>query len=151
MTRNRLFVMGLILLVLLVITLVLLPHVIFAGEDDLGPRFYWTVVFVGALGGLISALIGAEPLDTRASLFYIKRRLLYLRPVVGGTLALIAYVALRSGTITFPSLNAETSPVFTLVVAFAAGFSERAFVRGILSAALPKGAEKSDTEPSGQR
>ncbi len=146
MTRNRLFVMGTILAVLLVVALFLLPAVIFPDEDDLGRGFYWAIALAGMIGGVISALIGAEPLDTRAAIFYIKRRLLYLRPFVGGTLALIAYIALRSGTISFPSLNAETSPLFALVVAFTAGFSERLFIRGILKAALPRGEEKAETE-----
>lgn len=149
MTRNRLFLMGLALFALLIATLVLLPRVIAGGEDEPGALFYWLVAFAGGLGGLIGALIGAEPLNTRASTFYIRRRLLYLRPVVGGTLGLIAYLALRSGAIAFPALDAETSPLFALVVAFAAGFSERLFVRRLLTLALPR--ESGEAEESADR
>lgn len=146
MTRNRIFIMGVALFGLLVLAVEFLPLVVVAGEDDPPDPFYWAVVFFGAIGGLISALIGAEPLDTRAAVFYIRRRLLYLRPVIGGTLGLIVYLALRSGAIDFPALNPETSPVFALMLAFAAGFSERMFIRRILAVA----GSSEDGEPAAE-
>lgn len=139
MTRNRIFLMGAALLVLLVVTLLGLPQVLAIEDEAVSPRFYWLVVFFGAIGGLISALMSRESLTTAAAAFYIRRRLLYLRPVVGGTLGLIAYLALRAGVVNFPSLNEEATPLFVLVLAFAAGFSERVFVSRILAVATPGG------------
>ncbi len=155
MTRNRLAMMGVALVALLLVVLLVLPPGLRAGltPDELTKeRFYWLILFFGALGGVISSIMDSESVDTRASEYYIYRRLLYLRPFVGAALALVVYIALAAKLIQIKGVgdaNAASGDPSTdlsyLVIAFVSGFAERAFVQQLLKVA---GAAQSDGTPS---
>jgi hypothetical protein len=96
--------MGWLLAVILICALFLLPAP--SGCSDAthqaAPGFlanrglYALLLVFGATGGLISAIIDHEPVETKASEYYIYRRTLYLRPLVGAALALVIYIAMIS-------------------------------------------------------
>jgi len=134
MTRNRLFIMGFGLLLVLGAALYALPTM---GQGDNGSGWiYGLILLFGALGGLVSAIMNSEPVDTKASEYYIYRRLIYLRPFVGAALALVVYLAIRSKLLSIAGLDSHNPRDLSfLVVAFASGFAERAFVRRLLTIA----------------
>jgi hypothetical protein len=155
MTRKRLAIMGVaLMLVLLGVLLVYGPGLRsgFRRGGDQYERFLWLILMFGAMGGLISAIMDSESVYTRASEYYIYRRLLYLRPLVGAALALVVYLALEARLVTItgigsnnPGPNHNTDPAY-LVIAFASGFAERAFVQQLLKVAGAAGSDQSSTK-----
>jgi hypothetical protein len=85
------------------------------------------VVGFGALGGLVSAIMTMESLEVSASAYYIQRTLLGLRPVIGASAGLILYLIQVSGILSIIPAGVNPQAAY-LVLAFAAGFSERFFV-----------------------
>ena len=142
LTRNRLAVMGVAVALALLSVLIILPPGLRSGlrhHGDLRERYLWLILMFGGLGGLISAIMDSESIDTRdtrASEYYIYRRLLYLRPLIGAALALVVYLALVGKLIAIKGLGATPLDPSYLVIAFASGFAERAFVPQLLKVAL---------------
>ncbi len=133
MTRNRLFIMGVLLAVILgVATFLILPEM-YNGDES--RRFYEVILLFGAMGGLISAIMTTESVDTRSSEYYINRRLLYLRPIIGAALALVVYFAVEEGLISIANVDAKSGEPTFFVLAFVSGFGERAFVGQLLALA----------------
>jgi hypothetical protein len=133
MTRNRLLIMGILLAVILGIsTFVILPKM-YNGDES--RRFYESILLFGAMGGLISGIMTTESVDTRASEYYINRRLLYLRPIIGAALALVIYFAVEEGLISIANVDSRSSEPTFFVLAFVSGFGERAFVGQLLALA----------------
>jgi hypothetical protein len=142
LTRNRLAVMGIAVALALLGVLIILPPGMRSGlrhGGDLRERYLWLILMFGALGGLISAIMDSESIDTRdtrASEYYIYRRLLYLRPLIGAALALVVYLALVGKLIAIKGLGATPLDPSFLVIAFSSGFAERAFVPQLLKVAV---------------
>jgi len=138
LTRNRLEIMGLALVLALFVVLLVLPPGLNSGlryGGDIRERYLWLVMLFGAMGGLISAMMDGEPTDTAASEYYINRRLLYLRPLIGAALALVVYLALTGKLIAIKGIGANPLDPSNLAIAFASGFAERAFVQQLLKVA----------------
>jgi hypothetical protein len=134
LTRNRLAIMGAAVMLGLLAVLLIMPPGLRSGlrhGGDIRERYLWLVMMFGAMGGLISATMDTEPIDTRASEYYIYRRLLYLRPTIGAALALVVYIVLIA------IIGVEASPLNPsyLVIAFVAGFAQRVFVPRLLKVA----------------
>lgn len=147
MTRNRLAIMGVALMLALFVVLLVLPPGLVSGlrhRGDLRERFIWLILMFGGMGGLISAIMDSESVKTRASEYYIYRRLLYLRPFVGAALALVVYLALEGRLIAIKGIGSAgpLDPTY-LVIAFVSGFAERAFVQQLLKAAGAAGSDQS--------
>jgi len=104
------------------------------------------VLGFGALGGLLSALRQREELAGISSLFYIERMLLFLRPIVGAVAALILYLAQLAK---FVTIAPTSSAAVYFVVSFAAGFSEKFFLRHL--SALLQGEKKKSVEPGKEK
>ena len=133
MRRNRLAIMGPLLILPLVAVIVTLPHL----PDGRNWIDYLTIELVAATGGLISALLGPETLRARATAYYIRRRLLYLRPLIGAALGLVSVLAVAYRLVSIAGIDAATPLPGLLVVGFAAGFAERAFVGSLIGSASP--------------
>jgi hypothetical protein len=99
------------------------------------PIEIWLVSLFGILGGLTSALMTSESVETRISEYYLNRRLLYVRPVIGGIIALVVCDAIWGGFLSIAGVKPESPAESFLVVAFIAGFAERAFVSQLLELA----------------
>ncbi|HEV2953595.1 MAG TPA: hypothetical protein VG015_05865 [Candidatus Dormibacteraeota bacterium] len=125
--RSRLELMG----ALLAIGLVVATLGLAIGSDQPGLLFPLLALF-GALGGLVSSLLSSDPVFSTAVDFYINYILLKLRPLVGATLGLASYFALQAGVFTAVNITKDSSLDGFLIVAFAAGFSERMFVNKVL-------------------
>ncbi len=136
MMRQRLTVMGLMLLAVLPAAVWRLPAVMNEGRPA---RFYFAVALFGAIGGLISALLTQESLDERITQYYVRRRLLFLRPLIGAALALVGYSAVRAGLLSVAGVKEDSTAGAFLALAFLAGFAERAFVKRILDSASAQG------------
>jgi hypothetical protein len=150
MTRNRLAIMGVALMLALFAVLLVLPPGLRSGlrhGGDPFERFIWLILMFGGLGGLVSGIMDSESVDTRASEYYIYRRLLYLRPFVGVALALVVYLALEAKLISIKGVGAAgpLDPSY-LVIAFVSGFAERAFVQQLLKLAGAAGSDQSTNQ-----
>ena len=135
MIRHRLTLMGIALAVVLPAVVWRLPGVL--AERTVG--FFLVVALFGAMGGLISAVLGRDSLEDRVAEYYIRRHLLLLRPLIGAALALFSYCAVRFGLVSFGTVNEDSAAGEFLVVAFLAGFAERAFVKRILDSTSGQG------------
>lgn len=135
MIRHRLTVMGLALAVVVPAVIWRLPVVL----DERTTAFYFLLALFGAMGGLISAVLGRDSLEDRVAEYYIRRHLLLLRPLIGAALALVSFCAVRFGLVSFGSVNEDSVPGEFLAVAFLAGFAERAFVKRILDSTSGQG------------
>jgi hypothetical protein len=129
MIRNRLLVTGVMLSCLLVIGGLTLAKAL--GSEGSITYFVELAVF-GAVGGCISVLIGKESLNERAADFYVHRRLLYLRPVMGAGFGVIAYLAVKTDVISILGIKKVSGSGAFLVLAFVSGFAERLVVNGLL-------------------
>jgi hypothetical protein len=128
--RARLAITGLVLFVVTVIfvtALYIWPALLGPDQTD---RSVIGVIGFGALGGLLSSLRQQEPLVGTSAVFYMERGLLFLRPLVGATAALILYLAQLSGSVKFELL---IEPAGFYFLAFCAGFSEQFFLRHLTS------------------
>lgn len=124
MSRNRLALMGMLGLALLGTALTLM-------HMRTG-RSLWVALF-GALGGLVSSVMTTESVETKISEYYLNRRVLYLRPVLGAIIAFIVYLAIRSNLFSIAGINGAKATVDEyLVIAFVSGFAERAVVGKLL-------------------
>lgn len=143
MSRNRLLIMALIALALLICVNALTFNLMssqtsFASKANVGWAFHqlgWLVSLFGILGGLTSALMTAESVDTKVSEYYLNRRLLYVRPIIGGVIALVTCAAIWGGFLSLAGVKADSPAEAFIVIAFIAGFAERAFVSQLLSLA----------------
>lgn len=137
MSRNRLALMGILGLILLILAIRFKER-----------SLEWFIALFDVLGGLVSAVMTTESVDTRISEYYLNRRLLYLRPVIGGIIALIVYKALVSKLISISGVGPTSSDDTFLVIAFVSGFAERAFVSRLLALAnIADGASTSTVMP----
>ncbi len=126
--RTRLVITAVILGILLASSLWLVPE--FLNLAEVTWTFVLAVIAFGAIGGLVSAISTMESLDAPSYAYYIRRTLLFLKPLIGAAGALIVYLIQVSGVITI--VTAHSNPRATyLVLAIAAGFSERFFVSEI--------------------
>lgn len=123
--RTRLLVTAFILSALLIGGLWLLP--LFLQVPDITYTHILAIVGFGALGGLVSAIMTMESLEVSTSAYYIQRTLLGLRPVIGASAGLILNLIQVSGILSIVPAGVNPKAAY-LVVAFAAGFSERFFV-----------------------
>ena len=131
LTRSRLAIIGVAIVLALLAVLVIVPPGLRSGlrhGGDIRERYLWLIVMFGAMGGLISATMDTEPIRPRASEYPIYRRLLYLRAAIGAALALVVYIVLIA------IIGIEASPLNPsyLVIALVAGFAERVFVSPLL-------------------
>jgi hypothetical protein len=148
LTRNRLEIMGIALVLALFAVLIVFPPGLLSGlrqGGDPRERYLWLVMIFGAMGGLISAMMDGEPTDTSASEYYINRRLLYLRPLIGAALAVVIYFALTGNLIAIKGIGANPLDPSNLAIAFASGFAERAFVQQLLKVAGLSASEQPST------
>jgi hypothetical protein len=126
--RTRLVITAVILGILLAGSLRLVPESL--NMKDVTWTFILAVIIFGAIGGFVSALSTMESLEAPSYAYYIRRTLLFLKPLIGAAGGLIIYLIQVSGVITI--LPASSNPRATyLVLAVAAGFSERFFVSEI--------------------
>ncbi|MFL6239701.1 MAG: hypothetical protein ACJ735_09475 [Actinomycetes bacterium] len=129
MTRNRVLIMGAVLLVLLIVALGLLP---LALPSNGGFAFIVSVALFGAMGGSISGLVGREKARTPEAHFYQQRRVIMLRPVTGAVLGVVVWLATRFGVLTVFNVDSHSEHGAFLAVAFIAGFGERLFLQRLL-------------------
>jgi hypothetical protein len=136
MKRSRVALMGLLLMSVLVAGTLLLPTVPIDPADPPGAQpklsFFLALALVGAGGGLVSSLLSPEPVDAQVTDFYVNRRLLYLRPLVGATMALASYFAVQAGILSVVGINISSPTAGFLVLGFISGFSERFFVNRVV-------------------
>ncbi|SDM30500.1 hypothetical protein SAMN05660860_02239 [Geoalkalibacter ferrihydriticus] len=123
--RMRLVATTLFLAAFLLLSLGLVPLVL--SDAGIGPGQVLAMIVFGALGGLVSALRSTEPLNARASDYFLQRTLLGLRPVVGAAAGLLIYLIQLSGILTLLP-DASHPGAVHLTLAFTAGFSERFFI-----------------------
>lgn len=128
MRRSRLALMGILLGLILIAALIALPAVV----EDRSHPFFISLALSAAAGGLISALFSPEPLGAKAHVFYISRRLLYLRPLIGAFVGLVSFFAVQAGLLSVVGIGKDSQPVGFLVLAFASGFSERAIINRVV-------------------
>lgn len=122
--RTRLLWTAVILFILLCGSLWLVPpflSVAVTWEDILA------IITFGAIGGIVSALSTMEPLEESTSVYYIRRILLWLKPLIGAASALVIYLIQISGVIKIVPADSKPQAAY-LVLAFVAGFSERFFI-----------------------
>lgn len=134
MARNRLAIIAVAVTLVLLGVLLIMPPGLCSGLRDGGDireRYLWVIMMFGAMGGLISATMDTQPVDTRAGEYYIYRRLLYLRSAIGAGLAMVVPIAL----IAIVGIWASPLNPSYLVIAFASGFAERVFTRRLLKIA----------------
>jgi hypothetical protein len=107
---------------------------VLAAGDDLpldNPCFLGSALLFGVMGAVFSALtsfftrVASQTIPEQA----FSNRVTLARLAVGALSALVVYVALASGLISVGKLN--MTPPLLLVVAFAAGFSERLVIRAL--------------------
>jgi hypothetical protein len=122
-------VMGGLLLAVVIVGIVLLPSIVVG----LSVQFFLGLALAGAAGGLVSSLLSPESVDAKAADFYLNRRMLYLRPVVGATLALASYFALQAGLLTVAGVKKDADIAGFIVVGFISGFAERFFVNKVIA------------------
>jgi hypothetical protein len=142
MKRTRITIMGFLLGASVVIAIGTLPTVL-SGPSWL---FFLTLAAFGALGGVISSLYAPEPVTGKAMDFYINRRLLYLRPIIGTALAIASYVAIQGHAFTLFNIGPNSPTAGFMFVGAAAGFSERAFVTRLFNAPSK---DSSASQPNG--
>ena len=130
MIRSRLAIMGFVLSALLVVVIALAPHL---GEEKADRPFYLALMVFGAMGGLVSAVIVRETLEVPATEFYIHRRLLYLRPLLGAALGVVGFFAVRAHAVSIVGIGPNSGDRAFLVLAFAAGFAERVFIHRLIA------------------
>jgi len=121
--RVRLIVMSGIIATVLLSLLILIPFIF---DQGVTLSFVLTVILLGALGGLVSALSTIEPLGASSSGYYINRILLFLKPVIGAAAGLVVYLLQLSNLVQVATASANP-PATYLATAFLAGFSERFF------------------------
>ena len=122
--RQRLSVTALSLGILLAVSAGLLPHIL----TDLSVWSVLTVIVLGAMGGLVSALRTMESVEDQSSAYYIERTRLCLRPFIGSAAGLVTFLMLQAGILSLPgAVGHPKSGVLELAVAYMAGFSERFF------------------------
>jgi hypothetical protein len=131
MTRNRVLIMGMILLGLLIVALGLLPSAL---PSHGGFAFIISTAVFGAMGGSISGLVGREKSRTLEADYYQQRRVVMLRPVTGAVLGVVAWLASRFGVLTVFNIDSHSEHGAFLAVAFIAGFGERLFLQRLLPA-----------------
>ncbi len=131
MTRNRVLIMGGILLVLLVASVGLLPSAL---PSHGGFAFIVSTALFGAMGGSISGLVGREKARTPEADYYQQRRVIMLRPVTGAVLGVVVWLASRFGVLTVFNIDQHSEHGAFLAVAFIAGFGERLFLQRLLPA-----------------
>src|SRR3954463_795620 len=119
MTRNRVLITGVVLLILLITSLALLP---LALPSNGGFAFIVSTALFGAMGGSISGLVGREKLQTPESDYYQQRRVIMLRPVSGAVLGVVIWLATRFGILTIFNIDSHSEHGAFLPVAFIAGF-----------------------------
>lgn len=123
--RTRLVYTAWILGALLASSLWLVPE--FLNKAKVDWIFILAIIALGAVGGLVSAILTTESLEAPSHAFYIRRILLFLKPLIGAAGGLILYLVQVSGVITIVSTSSNQQATY-LVLAFVAGFSERFFV-----------------------
>jgi hypothetical protein len=131
MTRNRVLIMGVILLVLLITSLALLPSAL---PSNGGFAFVVSTALFGAMGGSISGLVGREKTRSPESDYYQQRRVIMLRPVTGAVLGVVVWLATRFGVLSVFNIDSHSEHGAFLAVAFVAGFGERLFLQRLLPA-----------------
>jgi hypothetical protein len=131
MTRNRVLILGAILLVLLVTALALLPYAL---PSNGGFPFIVSTALFGAMGGSISGLVGREKARTPEADYYQQRRVIMLRPVTGAVLGVVVWLASRFDVLTIFNIDSHSEHGAFLAVAFIAGFGERLFLQRLLPA-----------------
>ena len=147
--RMRLLVTAFLLVALLVGSLWLVPA--FLPLPEVTWKRVLAVVVLGALGGFVSALRTMEALDVSASAYYIQRTLLGVRPVIGAAAGLFVYLLQLSGIVSMVPAGSDAQAVH-LVLAFAAGFSERFFVAQVERVASPgKARGRAPARPPGKK
>ena len=129
MKRSRLALEGILLAIGLVLAVIALPSLV-SGHDGV---FFLGLVGAGAIGGLVSSLFSPESVDAAATDFYVSRRLLYLRPLVGAAAALASDFAVQAGLLTIVGIDKTSDTQAFLVLAFASGFSERLIVNKVIN------------------
>jgi peptidoglycan/LPS O-acetylase OafA/YrhL len=104
--------------------------------DRSGPRAWVWVFLFGALGGCLTALrsVSARSPGSRIPEQREQWLVTAARPLIGSAAALLAYALLEAQIV---SVGPETNGAALLVVAFAAGFSER-LVMGAVEAVAGK-------------
>jgi hypothetical protein len=131
MTRNRVLILGAILLILLVASLGLLPSAL---PSNGGFAFIVSTALFGAMGGSISGLVGREKQRTPEADYYQQRRVIMLRPVTGAVLGVVVWLASNFGVLTVFNIDSNSEHGAFLAVAFIAGFGERLFLQRLLPA-----------------
>jgi hypothetical protein len=104
-------------------------------------QFFVALVAFGALGGLLSSFFAPESVSERLLDFYINRRSLYLRPVVGGALALLSYAAIQAEAFSVFKVGPKSPPEAFLFVGAFAGFSEQLFLKQLFRSSGTKSAQ----------
>jgi hypothetical protein len=127
MKRSRLAIMGVLLLTTVLLGVLVLPAV--AGKSVV---FFLALALAGAAGGLVSSLLTSESLDAKAAEFYVGRRLIYLRPVVGATMSIASYFAVQAGALAVLGVTAASGDGGFVLLGFVSGFSERLFVNKVI-------------------
>jgi hypothetical protein len=92
-----------------------------------------SVILFGALGGVVSGIFSIAKKSPREMIpdQLVSTWFTLSRPVVGGMVAVVIYLALKSEAL---SLVGNQSEYFTLVIAFVSGFSERLLQRTVEAA-----------------
>jgi hypothetical protein len=98
---------------------------------------YLFATLMGGVGGAVSSLTSSESKGGHRAAFFNEQRFLYVRPLVGSVLGLLALLALSTRAISSHAFDFENYPLGALVVAFAAGFMERLFVAKLLKTTSP--------------
>lgn len=128
MERQRILLMGSLFLAVLPLAVALLTAV--TSRDV---TFFLAVAVFGSIGGLASALLDPEVGDVKSTSEYLRYELMFLRPLLSAAIALVAAIAVLSGSVSvFDISETSAAPAF-LVVAFAAGFAERVFINRFFS------------------
>jgi hypothetical protein len=119
------------------------------GIEDRGRLF--AAILAGALGALVSVVQRIHSGEFRLEYDVGRPYLLFLgglRPVLGAGFGLITYAALTSGLITVGQIDPRDSYV-VVVLAFAAGFTERLATDALLEGAVERTTPPADAPAAG--
>ena len=131
--RSRLALMGLLLMCVIIAGILQLPTIAGRSASSVSSvSFFLALALAGAGGGLVSSLLSPEPVDAKPTDFYVNRGLLYVRPLVGATVALASYFAVQVGILSVVNIKATSPTGGFLVLGFISGFSERFFVNRVV-------------------
>jgi len=128
-TRDRLAIAAGALIALLLGVLIVMPPGLlsaFRYGGDIRERYFWMVLMFGALGAIISASTDRRPTGFDATDGHLQRPLLAVRSLIGGAVALVAYLALSSALAGIKAIAISPLDPAYLVIAVGSGVAERA-------------------------